>query len=115
MWPKPCLCLGLGSYEQALHLEKCPTQEAQEVTSLLKPTKALSSHPNRSIAPLGSIKIRQPEKKGNLKQFAREKGQQDQDPKIHVPEKLNGSKRIGRLDFSNEEDIGKPKKKLCDT
>lgn len=104
---------GLGPMDESstLGLQKHPTQE---VTNPLKPTKILSSQPNESIAPSHLVKTRQLKKKGNLKKIAREKGQQAQDPEMHVPGNISGSKRIGRLDFSDKEEQGKAKKKLCD-
>ena len=46
--------------------------------------------------------------------IAREKGQQSQDSEIRIPGNISGSKRIGRLDFSDEEEQGKAKKNLYD-
>ena len=46
--------------------------------------------------------------------IAREKGQQAQDLEIHVLGNISGFKRIGRLDFSDEEEQGKAKKNLYD-
>ncbi|KAK9999247.1 hypothetical protein SO802_018850 [Lithocarpus litseifolius] len=98
------ISLGTRDKSSMLGLQKHSTQEAQEVTCPLKPTKIPSSQPDESIVLSDLVKTRQPKKKGNLKKIAREKGQQAQDPERHVSGNISGFKRLGRLDFSDEEE-----------
>lgn len=97
---------GLGPLDESssLGLQKHPTQETHKMTSPLKPTKPPPSQPDESIA----------QKERKLKKD-RVKGQQAQGPELKVLENISGSKRIGNLDFSDEEEQGKAKKKFCDT
>ena len=82
-------------------------QEAQEVSS---PIKLSLNNPIPPQKPNSPIKPSQQKGKTKLKRIAREKGRQ-----AHGEQKANlfGSKRPGKLVFSDDLDEAHPQKRLC--